>query len=348
MEETLGTGAQGLFELVRGTMLKTLAIAYLIVPVFILLTLVYQLWRGLVAGQQVAIDFSPLVRGFVIAAILFSYEEVAGTIAAAVHAVYLFLVAGHNTGLYAELHSLSDLYWAFGLNMPEYGGSINPLELVQVFFEHLWNTFQDAVTLMGFLLSDVLIMVIRELMWLIRTFVVSFLYITGPLAISMGIIPGFKAFALRWVQAFVSALAWIVTIGILDHLFFGVRSLIENDFIFNGENEMSYLVAAIGMVIMYVMVPFLTSYIVGQTAATAFAGQFAGSAFIISKAVTGATRLIGKAAGTAGQAKISGRGGTYNAMGSGRGPVGYTHAPPAPSHSSLPRARGKYNYSKTF
>lgn len=341
MEETLGIGAQGLFTLVSGTVGKALAIAYFVIPVFILITLVYQLWRGLVAGERLAVDFIPLVRGFVVAAILFSYQEVAGTIATAVHTVYLFMIAGHDTGLYAELHRLSDLYWAFGLNLPDVEGSVNPLALVQTFFEHLWNTFQDAVTMMGFLVSDVLVMVVRELIWLIRTFVVSFLYIIGPLTIALSVIPGFKDLALRWVQSFVSALAWIVTIGILDHLFFGIRSLIENDFIFSGENEMSYLVAAVGMIIMYLMVPFLTSYIIGQTAAAAFAGQFLGGAFVVSKAVAGATRLLGKAAGKAAHTYHTGGGNSSRAS-------GYTNTPSAGGHGSLPEVRTKYNGKTTF
>ena len=340
MEETLGIGAQGLFNLVSNTMEKSLAIAYFIIPLFILLTLVYQLWRGLVAGSRVAIDFVPLVRGFVIAAILFNYAEITGFIAVAVHAVYLVIIDGTDTGLYAELHGLSDLYWAFGLNLPAPDDSISPLALVQTFFEHLWNTFQDAVTLMGFMVSDALIMIIRELMWLIRTFLVSFLYIVGPLTIALSVIPGFQPFALRWVQAFISALAWIVTIGILDQLFFGVRSLIENDFIFNGETEMSYLVAAIGMIIMYLMVPFLTAYIVGQTAATAFASHFAGGAFIVGKLAGTASRLITKAAGARGVAKSWGGQGAYQqASSKGHGPVGYANAPFPAGQGSMPQAR---------
>ena len=126
---------------------------------------------------------------------------------------------------------------------------------------------------------------IRYFISFLRTFLLAFLYLVGPVALTISLIPGFQSTALAWFKGFIHVQLWQLSLNILDLLIDGF-----NDYAFSafylapGTDHVPVLVGlAINFVIMisYLFVPTLTNYFIQGGPPSNFLGQISSAAATI-------------------------------------------------------------------
>jgi uncharacterized membrane protein len=132
----------------------------------------------------------------------------------------------------------------------------------------------------------------RSILELVRDFVLSFLIIVGPLAILIDIVPIFRGVFKHWFKQYIAVLMWIVSIDILDSFVLAVDELNDGFTIFHN----------IVFILMYIMVPYLTSLYIGTQAAGIFMSKAVGvgTAMLAKGVSAGAGMATGGASAAAG------------------------------------------------
>ena len=268
----------------------------LLVPTLVLITLIISLIKGFTASQGVAVNYGMVARGFVLMGVLFFYQELLGLISGTIGAFAGFLNQPIN--IYATLDEL-----ASGREQAEGQGLLGYADEVVEFFE----SFNLLSLLQSFALGGVA-SIARKLMELFRQTILGFLYITGPIAISLSVLPVFGQLGQKWFQNYLSVQCWSITLVILDNLVVLYRNLSQHQLglmtglsVSEAAEKLDMLLITIVIAILYFMVPYLTSLFIGQTQ----------SAIYPAKVVaTGAAATILAAKGAA---MVSGAGGASTA-----------------------------------
>ncbi|QNP54457.1 hypothetical protein H9L05_22420 (plasmid) [Hymenobacter qilianensis] len=182
--------------------------------------------------------------------------------------------------------------------------------------------------LMTRLFTATTVLIVREVMLFLQQFILGFLYVCGPIAMTLSVIPAFGQLAIKWLQNFLAVQLWGLTFVLLDTMysFFAQTQQVAGGILASGGLDQSvkdskFMLMSVGFVLLYGMVPWLTSLFIGSSAAQGFAGQMIGSAvgaatFAAGVAAPGGGGLssaIGRAMGNGG----SGGGGISAGGGSG-------------------------------
>ena len=121
--------------------------------------------------------------------------------------------------------------------------------------------------IMGFIQNG-LVFIVRLGLQLVRSFLLAFLYIVGPIAIAISLIPGFTSTGLSWLRSFISIQFWELTLNLLDSL---VHAFSQNylDTIDPDAGRFIYTVAAnLTIVFLYLMTPRITNTLVSTGLST--------------------------------------------------------------------------------
>ncbi len=129
---------------------------------------------------------------------------------------------------------------------------------------------------------------------LVRTFVLSILYLLGPLAIGFSLIPGFEGSLVHWLQKYIHVSLWCVVAFVLELVLHTIGKIDYLSFANGDYAGVSDVAEGIGVVAIlgYFMVPSMAMWLV-QGAITNFAGKILSAgkkiAGVIGGVATGGT-----------------------------------------------------------
>ena len=258
-----------------------------LIPPFLSVALLYTVGRGYLQGGQLRMDFSPLLKALFVYFILFFYRDFMDLIGGAIGG-FSSLVAPAKPGFIAEaLQSLTN----------PAGAAIEPdkatntaafvndqIGTISTFWDKLTNF--SLLNLLTELFTTSTVVLIRQVLVMVRQYIVAFLYVSGPIAICLSALPPFAQLGKQWLQNFMAVQFWSLTYSLLDTIYAnyaGTRPATGNVLLGAGvtpgdyANDVTYLINSIGFVILYCMVPWLTSFLIGSSAVQGFAGMFGGA-----------------------------------------------------------------------
>ena len=288
-----------------------------VVPIMMTITLVTTIGRGYLSGQSLQIDLAPLFKILLIAGFLLSYRTIMPKVG---DSIYWISRAVTGNGAQAQAYStLENL-------KPKPPGSTTPPNPTTVA-----NGTQDqpsvisgladkiasiAGSISGFsfrqwlleLATGTIAQLVQVCMLFIQAFLAGFLFVVGPIAFTLSMLPGFGGLMKSWFQSYLSVNLWTVTFAIINKLFAQYSAAMAalaaskittvDQYFAQYASDGQYQVACIIFIIMYLMVPYMTSLIVGSSAAQSFVGAAAG--LVASRAAMGAGKAAGGAINAAG------------------------------------------------
>ncbi|MCR5890325.1 hypothetical protein LRS06_21600 [Hymenobacter sp. J193] len=288
-----------------------------VVPIMMTITLVTTIGRGYLSGQSLQIDLAPLFKILFIAGFLLSYRTLMPKVGDSIYWISRAVTGnGAQAQAYATLESLKPQ--PPGAPAPPTPGSVaNGTQDQPSVISGLANEIASiAGSISGFsmrqwlleLATGTIAQLIQVCMLFIQAFLAGFLFVVGPIAFTLSMLPGWGGLMKSWFQSFLSVNLWTVTFAIINKLFaqysaamaaLAASKITTVDQYFAAyASDGQYQVACIIFIVMYLMVPYMTSLIVGSSAAQSFVGAAAG--LVASRAAMGAGKAVGSAVGAAG------------------------------------------------
>ena len=290
-----------------------------ITPTFMLIALLYTVGRGFISGNGLAMDWGPIIKAVWIFFLLFFYKELIDTLSSGV-ANFTRLFALPNGSTAASL---------MGATIST-GDTLAPKTVVEQATDEIANLLK---TITSFSLTNILlqlitgevVLLIRQIMQFIQQFILGFLFVCGPISICLSVVPAFGQLAMKWLQNFLAVQLWGLSFALLDLLYtFYTASNSTFGGVFGtsitaSETDTKQLIVSVAFIMLYLMVPYLTSLIIGSSAAQGFVGSVVGMA--ASAAAAGAGVAAGAAGGGHGVSGAIGRamGGAGGGGGGGSG-----------------------------
>ncbi|QKG59057.1 hypothetical protein GKZ68_20460 (plasmid) [Hymenobacter sp. BRD128] len=324
-----------------------------ITPIALVIAMLTSIGRGYLTGASLRMDLSPIIRGVAIWVALAYYMEwvqlpyqgVEGIISA------MHTASGGATGvgsaLYQTLHTSG---WQSATPAPGQVGTANQMiDNNPSFFSQAWDMIQNfnIMSLITRFVTNATIELVRLVFLFVRQFVLGFIIMAGPFAMSLGIIPAFSQLFKHWLQNYFSVLLWGVTFSMLDMLY-SYWSQSQN--LGSGGSVGAAVTEAIGVqqlvytvsfLVLYCMVPYLTSLVIGGSATQGFFGAFAGVATGAATAAAGvATGQPGGFAQAVGRAVNSSASGSTGGGSGAAAPAAAAAAAAPPAASSGSDAAG--------
>lgn len=356
----ISNGAYQMAQTVLNIMLTT------VVPLFLFTTIVLTIVRGFLSSGSVQFELGPIFRVIFLYIGLLSYNVLVPQVGNLIGGVAT-LIKGNtaNTSAYTVLNQLKTAADT-GVSTPA-PGAVTPANAgtaaqdggsmlsgmsaaITRTFDNLKMSFSPQQFLLG-LATSFMTSIIQAIMEFIQSFLLGFLYVAGPIAIAFSFIPGFGGVAKSWLQSLIGIHMWSVAFQVISGLFAyysANQSLITaNAGMLSTTTSIAstqYAVACIVFIVMYVMVPYMSSLIVGSSAADGFVGSavrvasaaasgggtaaagvgkvasgVASSAASAGSAVASAGRAVGGAvsAGSEGAASAASMGGGFREQASG-------------------------------
>ena len=245
-------------------------IAWAIFGIAIVIKITYEIARGLLL-DNFQLGVANFIGIVVVAIAIGSYAELWGTVGDAFYALSTEIrgeaeTAFRNTAAWEAIDSK--------VGIPE-GEDVSTLDLIKDWAGTLWgyttDWLQNLWSLAFSLSMQPLAWIFRAIIVAIKNIVYAFMLIGGPIPLALSLIPGLGGLAAHWIKNFIVVSFWNVTIAIVDVILEGLDvALMAN--MFNGDEELSIAMLTMLTVVMYLMVPFLTSMLIGQTV-VAMAGQ---------------------------------------------------------------------------
>jgi hypothetical protein len=269
-----------------------------IVPTLVAIVLIVSLAKGFSSGGGVQVDYSPLVRGFILMVSLYFYEELLGIVSSAIEGFVGMIAQPEN--IYVELDDLQG-----GLPSKPEVGDKSLTDYVDQAVEFI-QSFDLQAMLQSMVLGGIASLA-RKVIELLRQTLLGFLYIMGPMAIALSVLPGFGRLFLKWFQNYLSVQFYSLTLVILDNLVVLYTQFTkERVSILSGapagvaSERIDFLLISIVITILYCMVPYLTSLYIGQTSSGIFQSKAIGLAAAgTALAMKGGAALAGSGGGTA-------------------------------------------------
>lgn len=233
-----------------------------LVPMLALGLLVYSMANAVMRRENSLADFSPLIQGLLLVYVLLSYKEMAWMISSLVSA--LCHTVPLSPGIGEALTEMSQL----APQQPSGSGETDS-SVWSMFpaFSDVKNLFNSRRIIVG-LLTDNVLFLIRLVMDFIRGAIITFLYIVGPVAITLSLVPWFREVALYWLKGFVGIQLWGLTLRVLDRLAYhfnthSMHKLEQSGFGMDAQiasDDLSLIAANLLFILMYLMTPSITSY----------------------------------------------------------------------------------------
>ena len=293
-----------------------------ITPTFMLIALLYTVGRGFISGNGLAMDWGPIIKAVWIFFLLFFYKELIDTLSSGLaNFTRLFATPDGSTAASAMGATISTAETLSQKTVVEQGVDeiSNLLKTITSF--SLTNILLQLVT-------GEVVLLIRQIMQFIQQFILGFLFVCGPISICLSVIPSFGQLAMKWLQNFLAVQLWGLSFALLDLLYtYYTASNTSFGGVFGGpvavEQDTKQLIVSVAFIMLYLMVPYLTSLIIGSSAAQGFVGSVVGMA--ASAAAAGAGVSAGMAghghgvSGAIGRAMGNGGGGASSSGGGNNG-----------------------------
>jgi len=247
-----------------------LGIAKALVPLFLLGVLLYSYGKSILMESGPRIDFSMTIRGFIFFFLLMIYPELTELLDMITGVIYGGLP--QQVGLIDSLSKYNDLIWE---------GAENPAEGEAGFWNAIWDGisgFTSAVwASLTSALAAVLIVLVREGMAFVRVILLNFLYMVGPIALALSILPGFKESGAMWLKGYIGVSLWEFTLRVLDFLIHQFN-LAAYEVLALSDSSLAISAFQLVCVIMYLLTPTMTNYFISVGSVGSFLGKASGVA----------------------------------------------------------------------
>ena len=352
LNQAVSSGAYQMAQGVLDTMLTT------VVPLLLFATIALTVVRGFISSGSVQFELGPIFRVMFLYIGLLSYNVLVPQVGNLIGGVAeLIKPTQASTSAYNVLKQLRDQ-----ANPPLGGGPTNNpgntgagtqdgtsiLSGLGSSITTAFTSLQDALSPQKFLMglaTDFMTSIIQAIMEFIQSFLLAFLYVSGPIAIAFSFIPGFGGVAKSWLQSLIGIHMWSIAFQVIAGLFMyytaheaalthtSTAAQLAN---LTGIAQTKYAVACIVFILMYIIVPYMSSLIVGSSAADSFVS----SAMRVGASVaSGGAAAAPMAAGAASSAA----GAVSGAVSSGKMAAGAASSAGAtPAGQALAFARGAF------
>lgn len=287
-----------------------------ITPTFMSIALIYSISRAYLSGHGLQIDFSPIIKALILFLLLFFYQDLMNILGAGIKAVTQLFDGEGNVG-----EALQELTTPPGIAAAAQADNVAPSDVVEQggsWYSKIYNSITSfsIMNLITQFFTTTTVMIVRQIVLFIRQFVLGFLYVIGPIAICLSVIPAFSGLAGKWLQNFIAVQFWALTMNLLDMIYSNFADLNTTSALGGlaslgqSYNDTQFLLTSVAFIILYCMVPTLTSYFIGSTAVQGFMSAAMGMA---AGAATAAVGVMAPAAAGGGVSGALGR-----AMGFGK------------------------------
>lgn len=331
-------GAYMMAEKILSIMLTT------VVPLLLFVTVAGTVIRGFISSGQVQFEIGPIFRVFFMFVMLANYNNLAPLIGNLIGGVADIISDSRPGGSpLSQANSAYDILNKLRVakeneQAPQNGGTVvTPNDAAtatadsQSFISSMASTIADklgatieafspARIIMGFA-TDVVTAIIQSIMEFLQSFLLGFLYACGPIAIAFSFVPGFGGVAKHWLQSLVGVHMWSVAFQAISALFihYQIADVATTSVAgaMSGLATAKFTVACLVFIIMYLMVPYMSSLIVGSSGADGFVGSAMRLASTVASAGAGAAIGAASAVGSGAQAAnaVSAAGGTGSTAG---------------------------------
>ncbi|MGI4734270.1 MAG: hypothetical protein ACRYG7_03735 [Janthinobacterium lividum] len=292
------------------------------------IALLYTIGRGFISGSGLEMDWGPIIKATWIFFLLFFYQTLMDTLGGGIAAfTAMFSTDQSAAEALSALTTPPDVAAAAKNDSFAIGDVVTGAASLMSSLQETLSSFTFS-GIMTRLFTATTVLIVREIMTFIQQFILGFLYVSGPIAMTLSVIPAFGQLAMKWFQNFIAVQMWGLTFVLLDTMygFFADTQQVAGGIFASGGpgqsvNDSKFMLMSVAFVLLYVMVPYLTSLFIGSSAAQGFAGQMAGMA------MGAATFAAGVAApGSGGLSSAVGRamgngGGGHGGGGSGGGGI---------------------------
>ncbi|MBG8556081.1 hypothetical protein [Hymenobacter guriensis] len=309
-----------------------------ITPTFMLIALLYTIGRGFISGNGLAMDWGPIIKAVWIFFLLFFYKELIDTLSSGIAGfTRMFATPDGSTAASALGATISTSETLSQKTVVEQGAQeiANLLKTITSF--SLTNILLQLVT-------GEVVLLIRQIMQFIQQFILGFLFVCGPISLCLSVVPAFGQLAIKWLQNFLAVQFWGLSFALLDLLYtFYTASNTTFGGVFSApvaaESDTRQLIVSVAFIMLYLMVPYLTSLFIGSSAAQGFVGSVVGMATSAAAAAAGVSAGMAGGghgvSGAIGRAMSSGGPSGGGGGGSGGGAGGNSADPgPVPSGGS--------------
>ncbi|WP_460615633.1 hypothetical protein [Hymenobacter seoulensis] len=288
-----------------------------ITPSLMGIALLYTIGRGFISGSGLAMDWGPIIKATWIFFLLFFYQTLMDTLGTGI-AAFTALFATNQSAAEAlrDLTTPPAVAAAARNDSMGIGDIVSGASALMTSISETLSTFTFS-GLMTRLFTATTVLIIRKIMTFIQQFILGFLYVCGPIAMTLSVIPSFGQLAMKWLQNFLAVQMWGLTFVLLDTLYkFYAESARAPGGLFgnivNGPqqsvDDQMFMLTSVAFVLLYVMVPYLTSLFIGSSAAQGFIGSMTGMAVgaataaagVVAPGGGGLSSAVGRALGNGG------------------------------------------------
>ncbi|WP_208133336.1 MULTISPECIES: hypothetical protein [Hymenobacter] len=251
------------------------------------IALLYTIGRGFISGNGLAMDWGPIIKATWIFFLLFFYQSLLDTLSAGI-AGFTGVLASHPSAAAA----LNDFHGA-AVNSQAGTGAVSEGDVVTQAPDMLADIkgFFDSFSIQGILtrlFTGAVVLVVQQIMKFLQQFILGFLYICGPISLTLSVIPAFGQLGLKWLQNFLAVQLWSLTFVLLDTLYSFYASSMSGAATGGAAGDADlFTITSAAFILMYVMVPYLTSLFIGSSAAQGFAGSMVGMVTGVASAAAG-------------------------------------------------------------
>lgn len=240
--------------------------AKVILPVFLIAMLAYTYVKSVIQRSDFQIDYGPVIRVLLLMVVVNFYGEIMSMCSLSISAVINTVPRKPSIG-----NAIMQMAEATMANSHDPDPSDD-------WWDPIVTGFESLLSVKAWLLSSIqegILFIVRAAISLIRSMLLVFLYVVGPIAIALSAIPGFSQSGLSWLKGFVGVQFWELSLRILDNLVFeyNLRGLQNFD---ADLQDAGYGIAFnLVSILMYLMAPSITNYFINTGAAGGFLSRIA-------------------------------------------------------------------------
>ncbi|WP_066833958.1 hypothetical protein [Rufibacter ruber] len=175
-----------------------------ITPTFMSIALIISIGRGYLSGNGLQIDFSPIIKALALFLVLFFYQDLMNVLGAGIKGVTQLFDGSGNVG-----EALQKLTTPPGIAAAAQSDNVAQTDVVEqggAWYSKIYNSIANfsLMNLITRFFTTTTVMLVRQIVLFIRQFVLGFLYVIGPIAICLSVIPAFSGLAGKWMQNFIA------------------------------------------------------------------------------------------------------------------------------------------------
>lgn len=294
-----------------------------VLPMMMTITLVYTIARGYLNSASLQIDLGPLFRMVFIMIALSFYRTLVPMVGDSVYWISKQITgSSSNAQAYATLQNLKPPTTAGPPATPQQvaQGQVDQPSAIMSLASQIGDKLGSiaSFSLSNWILelaTGMVAQLVQVCFLFLQAFLLGFLFVVGPIAFTLSVLPGWGGLVKSWFQSFLSVHLWTLTFAIINSLFSNYSLAIKavmasrwntvDDYMAANGTSAQYQIGCIIFIVLYFMVPYMTSLIVGHAATDNF----------LSSATRMATSLATPAA-AAGGAAASVAGGMAQGAGS--------------------------------